>query len=346
MTSDLVVRTEGRAGRITLDRPELLNALNAPMVAGLTRALEAWRDDPAVALVIVDATGDKAFCAGGDIQSIYRTGRSRPQETRRFWVEEYRLNALINAYPKPYVAIMDGIVMGGGVGISAHGSHRIVTERTSVTMPEASIGFLPDVGGTWLLSRAPGRSGFYLGLTATRMSPGDAIHAGFADSFVPKERLADLVRALVETGDPAVIATLAEKAPDSQLASLRAPIDLHFGQQSVLDIVRSLEGSAGPFEREAADRLRYVSPLSAAATFEAIDRARKAPDLESCLVTEYRFAFRCLEGHDFYEGIRATVIDKDRKPHWSPRRIEDVSPESVMAAFEPLPDREEWRPAQ
>jgi len=346
MTPELLARVEGRAGRITLNRPKVLNALNQDMVSAMTRALQAWTEDPAVDLVIVDAAGDRAFCAGGDIQLIYRSGRSEPEQARRFWYDEYRLNTLIRHYAKPYVAIMDGIVMGGGVGISAHGSHRIVCERSSVTMPEVSIGFLPDIGGTWLLSRAPGETGMHLGLTAATMNPGDAIYAGFADSYVPRERLASLIQALVDKGDPAVVAEFADPTPASPLSRQRSLIDVYFGHRTLLEIVRALEQSPGSWENQTLKALRRVSPFSAATTFEAIKRARCVSDLEPCLVNEYRLACRCLEGRDFYEGVRAAVIDKDRKPNWSPARIEDISPISVMAAFEPLPDDADWRPLE
>ncbi|MFN0193616.1 MAG: enoyl-CoA hydratase/isomerase family protein [Aestuariivirga sp.] len=343
MSGDIHIRIEGRAGRITLNRPEVLNALTHDMVKAMTRALTAWAGDAAVELVVVDAIGGRAFCAGGDIQTLYHEGRSHPESGRGFWRDEYSLNALIHHYPKPYVALMDGIVMGGGVGISAHGSHRIVTERSTVTMPETSIGFMPDVGGTRLLADAPGQTGFYLGLTATRMAPGDAIHAGFADTYVPSEKLPGLTEALKQDGI-GVIPDFVAPLPSSKLAGLRPTIDLHFGESSVSAIAASLEAADGAWERETLEALRRVSPFSAAAAFEALRRARQTQDIESCLITEYRFAWRSLDGHDFFEGIRAAVIDKDRKPKWQPARIEDVTQESVAAVLAPL-DGSEWRKA-
>lgn len=346
MGAELLTRVEGHAGRITLNRPQVLNALNQDMVTGMASALHAWTDDPQVDLVIVDAVGDRAFCAGGDIQLIYHSGRSKPENARRFWYDEYRLNTLIHHYPKPYVAIMNGIVMGGGVGISAHGSHRIVSERSSVTMPETGIGFLTDVGGTRLLADAPGETGMHLGLTATRMNAGDAIYAGFADSYVPEERLADLIQALSDKGDTAAIAQFTEAAPASPLAQQRALIDFYYGRENIQQIVDALEQSTGDWEGETLKALRRVSPFSAVANFEAIRRARDVCGLEPCLVNEYRFAFRCLTSGDFYEGIRAAVIDKDRRPNWSPSRIEDVSQANVTAIFDPLAEEDEWRPVE
>jgi enoyl-CoA hydratase/carnithine racemase len=343
MRREIDIRVEGQAGRITLNRPEVLNALTHDMVKEMTLALSAWSNNDAVEIVVIDAIGGRAFCAGGDIQTLYHEGRSQPEKGRAFWRDEYSLNAMIHHYPKPYVALMDGIVMGGGVGISAHGSHRIVTERSWVTMPETSIGFMPDVGGTRLLADAPGQTGIYLGLTATRMSPGDAIYAGFADSYVPSEKLLGLAEAL-RKDDIEIIPNFAGKPPPSKLEELRPMIDLHFGKSSLGEIVASLESAGGSWEHSTLAALRRVSPFSAAAAFEALRRARQTHDIESCLATEYRFAWRSLEGHDFFEGIRAAVIDKDRKPEWRPPRIEEVTPESVAAALAPL-DGDEWRMA-
>jgi enoyl-CoA hydratase/carnithine racemase len=343
MSGEAYIRVEGCAGRITLNRPEVLNALTHDMITAITHALSAWMQDPAVKLAVIDANGGRAFCAGGDIQSLYREGRSHPEKGRAFWRDEYRLNAMIRRYPKPYVALMDGIVMGGGVGISAHGSHRIVTERSSVTMPETSIGFIPDVGGTRLLADAPGQTGFYLGLTATRMSPGDAIYAGFADTYMPSDKLPDLSEALNEEGIRA-ISEFSLAPPASKLKELRPMIDLHFEKSSVQEIVASFASPKSDWEYATLAALRRVSPFAAAAAFEALRRARQTRDLEPCLATEYRFAYRSLEGHDFFEGIRAAVIDKDRMPKWQPPRIEDVTPESVAAALAPL-NGEEWRMA-
>jgi enoyl-CoA hydratase len=344
LSGDIGIRIDGFAGRIVLDRPQVLNALSHGMLDRIASALDQWERDDRVRLVLIEGAGGRAFCAGGDIQLLYRTGRDEPGLGRKFWFDEYRLNARIHRYPKPYVAIMDGISMGGGVGISAHGSHRIVTERSAVTMPEAGIGFMPDVGSTRILADAPGETGFYLGLAARRMDAADAIYAGFADRFVPSESLPDLKRHLAETGDAETVAEFAKPPPPSDLARNRARIDACFGQSPLENIVAALEAGTDEWDRTTLAALRRVSPFSAAATFEAITYARKTPGLEPCLANEYRFAFRSLEGGEFYEGIRAAVIDKDRQPKWRPSRIEDVTPESVAAVFAPL-GNEEWRPA-
>lgn len=342
--SDIVIRVEGKAGRITLNRPQVLNALTYDMVRMIAQALDSWERNDAARMVMIEGAGERAFCAGGDIQSLYRTGRSNPEIGRRFWFDEYRLNARIHHYPKPYVAIMDGITMGGGAGISIHGSHRIVTERSTIAMPEASIGFMPDVGSTRFLADAPGETGLYLGLTAVRMSAADAIYAGFADTYVPSQRLIELEGTLVETGDVSVINRFAETPPVSELEQGRERIDHFFGRKTLAAIVQALEGAKGKWEVETLNALRRVSPFSAAATFEAIHRARKTRGIEACLAAEYRFSWRSLEGEDFFEGIRAAVIDKDRKPKWQIARIEDVPPDEVKLVFAPLGEYE-WSPA-
>jgi enoyl-CoA hydratase len=343
MTAEIHIRVEGKAGRITLNRPDVLNALSHDMVKQIARALKDWESHDEVRLVIIDGAGERAFCAGGDIQLLYYEGRTHPEIGRQFWFDEYRLNAQIHHYPKPYVALMDGIAMGGGVGVSAHGSHRIVTERTIVAMPEAGIGFMPDVGSTRLLADAPGWTGLHLGLTACRMNAADAIHAGFADSYVPIGKLDALVNALVESGDVSMIGKFSEEAPASKLVSHQDLIDSTYGRNSLIEVVEALGAGKSDWHHETLAALRHVSPSSACATFAAVRRARTLPDLESCLVYEYRFSYRCLEGDEFFEGIRAAVIDKDRKPNWHPARIEDVEPECVSASFAPL-GKNEWSP--
>lgn len=332
--SDLLVAIKGRAGRITLDRPATLNALNQSMVTGISRVLDAFVADDRVALVVIDGAGEKAFCAGGDIVMLYETGRKTPEIGRSFWRDEYRLNAAIARYPKPYVSILDGIVMGGGVGVGAHGSHRVVTERTVVAMPEVKIGFSPDVGGTSLLARAPGHVGEYLAMTGGRMSGADAIFAGFADYFVSSARLPDLIAALEETGDTGVIDRFAETPPPSELFALAPEIDRIFDGPDARTILSRLKGT--PFAEKTAAAIVRNAPFSVAAALEAVHLARQNPEIEACLVNEYRFSHRVLEGHDLYEGIRALLIDKDNVPKWRPATIEDVDPDRVRAAFAPL----------
>lgn len=334
--ADISIRVEGRAGRITLTRPQALNALNHAMARAIDAALAAWEDDPAVALVLIDGMGPRAFCAGGDLVETWREGKAKDFDaTRRFWRDEYRMNARIARYCKPYVALMHGFTMGGGVGVSGHGSHRIVGETTQVAMPECSIGLIPDVGGTHLLSRAPGRLGEYLGLTSARMGPGDAIHAGFADAFVPEAAWPDLAADLVRRGDPGVIPV--HPAPESPLAARQAEIDDAFEAADLASIVARLEAS--DWGHVVLKGLRRNSPLSMAATLELVRAARRCPGIEKALRREFRFSWRAAEMGDLLEGIRAQVIDKDRNPTWRDD-LDRVRPEDVAAMLAPLGDDE------
>jgi enoyl-CoA hydratase len=337
MTTDISIRKEGRAGRITLTRPKALNALSYDMATAIETALDDWRTDDEVALILIDATGDKAFCAGGDIQQLYDTGRTGDFAFgRRFWADEYRLNAKIAGYPKPYIALMQGFVMGGGVGISCHGSHRVTCESTQIAMPECGIGLVPDVGGSLLLARAPGRLGEYLGTTGTRMGPDDAIHAGFADTYVPQLIWPTLTAALIETGDPAVIAAHAETPPPGLLPALTPQIDRHFSGETLRDVANALRAEDSDFARDTLKTLSRNSPLSMACAVEMIHRLR-APtaDIGRALGLEYRFTYRAMEQGDFLEGIRAAIIDKDRKPIWK-HGIDSLPDVAVAQMLQPL----------
>jgi enoyl-CoA hydratase len=326
--SDVHVRVEGRVGRITLTRPQALNAVNQPIVDAMTEVLLAWAEDDSIALVLVDAEGEKAFSAGGDLAFVYRHGKAGDIVTpNRFWRDEYRLNALIGRYPKPYVAIMDGIVMGGGVGISAHGSHRIVTDNSIVAMPECAVGLVTDVGGSWLLRNAPGHMGCYLGLTGTRMKGEDAIYAGFADTYVHRARLDDLKAALVAGGDVSAIGHFAEAPPSSALAAQQQAVDAIFSAASVPEILDRLRADGSEWAQKSLDAIEKGSPLSAVMILATI---RDASSIEVALRNEYRFVSRVLEHGDFIEGIRAIVIDKDRKPVWRHAGIASV-PDDLVA---------------
>lgn len=339
-TDELIVWREGPLGRLRLNRPKALNALTHAMVLAIEKALIAWRGDDNITAIIIDGAGGRAFCAGGDIQDLYFTGLKDPEPGRLFWRDEYRLNAMIASYPKPYIALMDGITMGGGVGISAHGSHRIVTENTMLAMPETSIGFIPDVGGTYLLSRAPGETGIYLGMTGARMNAADAIFAGFADSYVLSENLPKLIEALgIGKNLDAAIEQYSEEALNSTLAALQDKITKVFSAPDALSCMKNLDEMAARGDEWATKTMtmtRRNSPLALSATFAAIHKARKLPALDDCLELEYRYAHRALSGHEFLEGIRALVIDKDRKPDWRPATLEQVSAEIVEASFAPL----------
>ena len=284
--------------------------------------------------MLVDAEGPRAFCAGGDLAEIYDAGRRGDfAYPRRFWAEEYRLNAAVARYPKPYVALTQGYVLGGGVGIASHGSHRVVGESSRIAMPECAIGLIPDVGGTHLLARAPGRLGEYLGLSGHRMGPGDAIHAGFADHFVPEGEWAELTDRLVATGDPSVIEAFARPAPAADLPGLADAVDDAFSAPDLGTLLARLAGSDWGASVRAT--LARQSPLSMACTLELVRAARSAPGVEAALTREFRFTARSLSDGDLLEGIRAQVIDKDRSPQWRDA-IDEVRPGQVAAMLAPL----------
>ncbi len=334
--SDLHIRKIGHAGRVTLTRTKALNALSYKMALELERALDAWADDPEVKLVVIDAEGDKAFCAGGDIQELYDTAKAGNFDFgRRFWADEYRLNAKIAEYRKPYVALMQGFVMGGGVGISCHGSHRVVCESTQIAMPEVGIGLIPDVGGSLLLAGAPGRAGEYLGATAARMNAGDAIYAGFADTYIPREFWIDLITHLEDTGDLSMIDKMAETPPEGALPALAAEIDACFAG-SPAEITAALAASESEFAAKSLKALERNSPISVAAALQIIRDARAAGNIRAALDLEYRFTYRSAEFGDFIEGIRAQIIDKDRNPKWRHARLSDVTKADVTQMTAPL----------
>ncbi|CAN7241723.1 enoyl-CoA hydratase/isomerase family protein [Rhizobium sp. LjRoot254] len=326
-SEDISIRVEGRVGRITLTRPKALNAVNQAIVDGMYAALKRWEMDPDIALVLVDAEGEKAFSAGGDLASIYNAAKSGEiASANSFWRGEYRLNAYIDRYPKPYVAVMDGIVMGGGVGVSGHGSHRIVTDNSMVAMPECAIGLITDVGGSYLLTRAPGHMGEYLGLTGARMKGEDAIYAGFADVYVHRARLEDAKAALVAEGDVSALARFEEAPPPSALARDQQIVDRLFAGASVPDIMDALRIDGSEWALKALGAIEKGSPLSAIMILSAV---RDASSLERALRNEYRFVSRVLEHGDFVEGIRAIVIDKDRNPTWRYKDIDAVPAEII-----------------
>jgi enoyl-CoA hydratase/carnithine racemase len=339
MSGDILIRKIGQAGRITLNRPQALNAVTHDMCGAIEAAIDDWATDDGVALVIIDAAGDRAFCAGGDIVQMHRTAAAGDfAYGRTYWADEYRMNAKIFNFPKPYVAFMQGYTMGGGVGISCHGSHRIVCESSQISMPECGIGLVPDVGGSLLLSRAPGRLGEYLGTTATRMGPGDAIFAEFADYYIPNDQWPALIAALEETGDPGAVDDASRPAPDSPLRETRALIDAHFGGETMGDILRSMPHAPDDFTKSALTSLRRHSPLSLACTVEMIHRVRGAQKIERALEMEYRFTYRAAQHGDFIEGIRAAIIDKDHAPKWRHERVEDVGAMEVARMLLPLGD--------
>jgi enoyl-CoA hydratase len=337
---DVIVRREGNAGIIRLNRPKAINALTLEMTRVIAAALDRFESDPAIALVLLEGAGERGLCAGGDIRGLYESSRAKGDLGKIFWREEYVVNARIAKFPKPYVSFMDGLVMGGGVGLSAHGRHRVVTEKTKLAMPEAGLGFFPDVGGTWLLSRAPGELGAYFGLTGQTMNGPDAIHARFADAVVPTAELAALRELLtnVRPGTPSsevetLIDGFATGETAGPVAALQSRIDAWFAHERMQDIIAALNRDGSELAASTLKTLNEKSPRGMVVTLKLLRLARASSSLEECLAREYRAALAVFASEDFREGVRAAVIDKDRNPHWSPARIEDVTPEMLAPYF-------------
>lgn len=337
----VLVRVEGRVGRLTLNRPRALNALDHTMVRLIDRALTDWEHDPAVHAVVLTGAGERGLCAGGDIRAVHDDARDGDgTASAAFWYDEYHLNARIARYPKPYVAVMDGIVMGGGVGVSAHGGVRVVTERSQVAMPETGIGFVPDVGGTWLLSRAPGELGTHLALTGARSGAADAVLCGLADHYMPSTALAAFIDDLTRLPVADALGRHVRPLPEGELTARREWIDACYAAGTVEEIVRRLLAHGDPAAKEAAETLLAKSPTALKVTLAAIRRAARLPGLEAALEQEYRVSCHALAGPDLVEGVRAQIIDKDRAPRWSPATLAEVSPADVDRHFAPLPTRE------
>ncbi|MET3936153.1 enoyl-CoA hydratase/isomerase family protein [Arthrobacter sp. OAP107] len=335
---EVLFEQRGKLGVVTLNRPKAVNALTAGMVTAVLAQLTAWADDDTVATVLVQGAGDRGLCAGGDIVAIYRDILAGGDETAGFWADEYRLNSLIEKFPKPYVAFMDGLVLGGGVGISAHGSLRIVTERTRTGMPETTIGFVPDVGGTLLLSRSPGETGTHAALTGAHLTGPDALFLGLADHFVPSGSLADLAVALENESAEDAVVRFAEKPPSSALETQRDWIDACYATDDAEEIVRRLRAAGGE-AAAAADTIEAKSPTAVKVTLASLRRSNGL-SLDQVLAEEYRVGLHCLAGPDFREGIRAQVVDKDRNPQWRPATLQEVHADDVERYFAPLGDRE------
>ncbi|KQY16388.1 3-hydroxyisobutyryl-CoA hydrolase [Rhizobium sp. Root73] len=340
--AETLVERHGALGRIRLNRPKALNSLTLQMVRDMEVALDGFERDLGVAAVLVTGEGERGLCAGGDIRAIYDGGKAGSDAPTTFWREEYKLNARIGHYPKPYIVVMDGIVMGGGVGISVYGSHRIVTERTRFAMPETGIGFFPDVGGSWFLTRQAGELGTYVGLTGEPLGAADAILAGLADIFIRSERLPELIEALAslpaDSPHEAVSATTAsfsEAPPVGVLEAQQRVIDRLFAFDTIEGILEALCRDNSPFAEKILSVLSTKSPLSLNVTLRLLRLGKHAERLEDCLEREFAATAAVLTSHDFYEGVRAAVIDKDRNPQWRPARLADVTAADVDAYFQP-----------
>jgi enoyl-CoA hydratase len=328
----LLARRDGRVGRILLNRPQALNAIDLPMIRACTQALRAWQEDPHVHGVVIEGAGDRAFCAGGDVRALrqYELGGEH-HKAETFFREEYELNLMIATYRKPYIALIDGICMGGGIGLSVHAPYRVATEHAAFAMPETAIGFFPDIGATFFLPRLPGHMGTYLGLTGTRMQGADAVHAGLATHFVRREELPALSVALAHDG-PGALGAHVSPLPAFSLAARRAAIDHCFGTDSVSEIVHRLEALGDEWSAKTLAALRAVSPSALCWTLEALRRGANMT-LPECQMAELALTRTTMRHPDFAEGVRAMVVDKDRKPRWQPPRIEEVDPAVIAAVF-------------
>jgi enoyl-CoA hydratase len=347
-TGDVLFEVRQGVGFITLNRPKALNALTLEMIRAIAPQLVAWQEDSTVKAVVIRGAGDRAFCAGGDVRAVWEAGRAGETLTEVFFREEYRLNRLIHVFAKPYVALIDGITMGGGVGVSVHGSHRIAGDRTLLAMPEVGIGLFPDVGGTWFLPRLPGRLGLFLALTGWRLKTADAVYCGLATEYVPSERMAALTEAIVASdwgsdGTEALVDRAIDRFKatpgESELEAHRDLIDRCFSARSVESILAALDASGDDWAARIAGIIRKQSPTSLKVTFAQLEKGASL-DFDQAMVQEYRLSQAFMAGSDFYEGIRAALIDKDNRPQWSPPDLAAVTPAAVEAHFRPLGDRD------
>ncbi|MEW6451669.1 MAG: enoyl-CoA hydratase/isomerase family protein [Pseudomonadota bacterium] len=342
---EILFERRGTAGLVTLNRPKALNAVTLNMVRLMMVQLSEWAADPSVTRVVVSAAGGKAFSAGGDIRALYDLGLAgRHADMLPFWREEYVLNAFIKRYPKPYVSLIDGICMGGGVGVSVHGSHRVAGDKFLFAMPEVSIGFFPDIGATWFLPRMSGELGAYVALTGERLAAADSVAASIATHRVPSARFPELADALCgATSVDALLAAFAEPT-EAPVAVKRPAIDRLFKGDSVEGILAALDAEQGAdadFARATAATIRAKSPTSLKLALAQV-RAGKTLSFDACMQTEFRIVSRIIHGHDFYEGVRAVIVDKDNKPRWNPSALAGVTPQDVAHHFAPLPSADEW----
>jgi enoyl-CoA hydratase len=337
---DVIVRAHGALRRLTLNRPKALNAVTLGMSVTMTEMMRAWACDPTVGAVMLDGAGERGFCAGGDIRAIYDAAKSGDPLPQKFWATEYHLNVMIARYRKPVVAIMDGVVMGGGIGLAGHAAHRVVTERSTVAMPEIGIGFFPDIGASFPLARAPGFTGTYLALTGERMNAADTIYAGLADIHIPSEKLAAIPDALADcrAADDVRkrLAALSSPPAPGKLVAARDWIDACFGADTVEEIFARLSESKAEAPQAALATMQKASPTSLKITLRNMRDAAKFTRVEECFIQDYRIALACIAGHDMIEGIRSTIVDKDRNPAWRPDTLEKVTPQIVERHFQPV----------
>jgi enoyl-CoA hydratase len=338
--AEVLFEQRGAAGIVTFNRPKALNALTHNMVLLIHAQLKAWAKDDAVKTIVVQGSGERAFCAGGDIRALYESGKAGTPYALTFYHDEYILNSYVKHYPNPYVSLIRGIDMGGGVGLSVHGPYRVADETMLFAMPETGIGLFPDVGGSYFLSRLPGETGMYLALTGARVKTADCVYLGVATHFVPAAKREALVEKLSGGDVPeAAIAALAEDAGTAPLAVHRERIDAAFSAPSVEGVLERLDRDGSDWARETAATIRTKSPTSLKVTYRQVREGKKL-GFDECMRMEYRMVNRIMAGHDFYEGVRATIIDKDGAPKWAPTELAGVSDADVAAYFAPLAEKE------
>ncbi|MBR0655743.1 enoyl-CoA hydratase/isomerase family protein [Plastoroseomonas arctica] len=330
----LIAERAGPLARLTMNRPRALNALDQGMIDAFAEAIAEWRDDAGVTAIVLEGAGGRAFCAGGDVRAIRTAAIAGDAATvERFFSSEYAVNQAIADCEKPWISLIDGVCMGGGIGVSIHGSHRVVTEQAMLAMPETAIALFPDVGTSFALPRLPGHLGLWLALTGARLHGADAVHAGLATHFVPRERL-DALRAALATGDAGAVARHAEPPPPASFAAHAEAIDACFGAGSIPSILAALEAEPSEWAAAQVKALRHASPTSLFATHELLARGGRQ-SLPACLATELALTRVVVNHHpDFREGVRAVLVDKDNAPRWTPPRIEDVDPGAIAAMFE------------
>ncbi|MEZ5952735.1 MAG: enoyl-CoA hydratase/isomerase family protein [Hyphomonas sp.] len=349
MTDDVSIRVEGGVGRITLTRPSALHALNTPMCAAILEALGAWAGDANVYLAMIDhEAGTRGFCAGGDIRMLATSGAGDASEARQFFATEYRMNVALDEFPKPVLAIMDGVTMGGGVGLSVHGSHRVATERTLFAMPETGIGLFPDVGGGWFLPRLSGELGTWLAMTGDRLKGVDVAAARVATHFLPSELVPNLVKQ-IQSADFSISAaemlneilrSLTHSIPAGSFEAHRAIINACFVFDTAEEIVAALEADGSEWALKQVETLRTKSPETIKVALRQLREGRKLRTFRENMQMEFRIGWRKVQSHDFQEGVRAVIVDKDNAPAWSPSTLEDVTEDMVTKYFEPLGDKD------
>lgn len=337
---EILFEQQGPVGLITLNRPKALNALTHGMVVAMQAQMKAWESDASIACVVIRGAGERAFCAGGDIRAVRESGLAKTSYARDFWHDEYILNSYIKHYPKPYIALIHGVCMGGGIGVAVHGRYRVAGGTAMFAMPETGIGFFPDVGGSYFLPRCPGEIGLYLGLTGARLAIADALYAKIATHWVPAEEWPLLLEALQSGEDPdEVILEMAREPEGAPLSDLREDIDRIFSASSVEDILAALDREETDWAQETAKTMRLRSPTSLKLVYSEV-RAGRTLGFDDCMRMEFRMSSRVLDGHDFFEGVRAVIVDKDNAPHWQPSTLAEVGEDAIAAYFAPLGEQE------